>query len=87
MSCGPCPAGYRCPNNQMAAPVACVNGTYQNETSQSTCLDCPGGFSCLRVDEKPVECGSGQYSPVGVSMCMVCAAGHRLDKVVMQLYC
>ena len=77
MSCETCPKGSRCPSASMASPIQCVNGTYQNDTGQSTCHDCPGGYSCLNAENTPVPCNAKEYSSVGVAACSACPAGHR----------
>ena len=77
MSCPLCPAGFKCPIAQLASPIACTNATYQNETGQSVCLDCPAAYSCLNTAETPVKCSSQEYSPVAVTVCITCSPGHR----------
>ena len=77
MTCEPCPTGHYCPNDAMSAAVLCINGTYQNETGQSSCAACPGGMSCLSVSGTPIDCANGTYSAIGVRECMVCPSGHR----------
>ena len=77
LSCKPCPVGHYCPTDGLAAPVLCVNSTYQNETGQASCLLCPAGKSCLSVTDTPNDCPSGTYSGTGVSYCLTCPSGHR----------
>ena len=86
MSCSSCPIGYRCPTSTMSSPIQCVNGTYQNETGQVVCLDCPGGHSCLYPENTPIPCNSAEYSPVRVSVCLPCPSGYRYV-FVLPLFC
>ena len=77
MSCEPCPVGHYCPTDGLAAPVLCVNSTYQNDTGKVACLQCPAGMSCLSVSEMPSDCPNGTYSGLGVQGCLPCPSGHR----------
>ena len=77
LSCEPCPAGHYCPTDELAAPIVCVNGTYQNDTGQEACVECPAGMSCLSVFDPPNECPNGTYSPAGVQLCLSCPSGYR----------
>ncbi|CEM37955.1 unnamed protein product [Vitrella brassicaformis CCMP3155] len=58
---GECPEGHACPEASPAA-VPCTNGEYQPFKGQSTCIDCPQGFTCNGTDA--FECQGGYYCPV-----------------------
>ena len=77
LSCELCPAGHYCPTDGLAAPILCVNGTYQNETGETSCLQCPAGKLCLPVSSTPSDCPNGTYSSLGVAECLTCPSGHR----------
>ena len=40
-----CPAGSYCPSGS-SVPLVCPLGTYQNQTTSSSCLSCPAGYYC-----------------------------------------
>ena len=79
VSCDPCPTGHYCPTDGLAAPIVCVNGTYQNDTGRESCVECPAGKSCLSVSDTPSDCPNGTYSPAGVRTCIVCPSGYRFE--------
>lgn len=79
LSCETCPKGHKCPVNGIETPILCSNGTYQNETGQNVCLQCPAGYGCENPAESPKECNQGQYSLLGMSECLHCPAGFRYD--------
>ena len=77
LSCELCPAGHYCPTDGLAAPILCVNGTYQNETGETSCLQCPAGKLCQPVSSTPSDCPNGTYSSLGVAECLACPSGYR----------
>ena len=82
LSCDPCLAGHYCPVDKLDAPVVCSNGTYQNATNQTSCIQCPAGKRCPSVADVPIDCESGTYSPVAINECMSCPSGHRYEMFV-----
>ena len=66
-----------CPDQKQHLPIQCLNGTYANETKSVKCKSCPAGFSCLYLQQSPVECIDGYYSPERTSQCFICPSGHR----------
>ena len=88
MSCDPCPTGHYCPNDELAAPILCVNGTYQNDTGKLSCIECPAGKSCLSVSDTPSDCPNGTYSSAGVHVCLTCPSGYRyVTSFCLSLFC
>ena len=83
LSCEQCLAGYYCPVDKMDAPVICSNGTYQNVTGQTSCIQCPAGQRCPSVAGVPIDCEIGTYSPVATNECMSCPSGHRYGILVL----
>ena len=77
LSCDQCPKGFYCPTSKTVYPLKCANGTYQNQTGQQVCLDCPAGHRCPIVDVTPEECANGYYSTTGIDECLSCIPGHR----------
>jgi len=77
LSCEICPKGYKCPVEGLDSPLLCSNGTYQNNTGQAACLQCPAGYGCDNLASEPLECSQGQYSLLGMSECLYCPAGFR----------
>jgi len=67
-----CPVGYRCPAGS-ATPDLCPNGEYQDQTTQPSCKECPGGYYCdnsfgvvnISAD---ILCPGGYYCPPGKEM-------------------
>jgi len=55
-----CPAGYD-------YQIKCQPGTYQNQTAQATCIDCPEGYYCdgdlSGNSYTPLKCPPGYYCP------------------------
>ena len=76
-----CPAGSKCPDDQMGQPTKCESGTYQPNTGQQSCLTCESGTyqpntgqqSCLTCESgyycpgngAKIECSAGYYCPAG----------------------
>ena len=77
LTCQDCEKGHSCPVDGLSAQQLCINGTYQNETKQTTCIQCPAGFMCSSVDVDPVACSTGKYSLQGMMECLNCPAGYR----------
>ncbi|CAC5381825.1 unnamed protein product [Mytilus coruscus] len=64
-----CPQGHYCPEGSHL-PVRCDSGTYQDETEQGTCKECPTGYFCDNVKAPVVLynssiCPEGYYCPNG----------------------
>ena len=58
-----CPSGARCPTAS-AAPTLCAPGSYQDQTTQSTCKTCPASFYCPSTGTvAPLACPPGNYCP------------------------
>ena len=83
LSCEQCLAGHYCPVDKIDAPVICSNGTYQNATGQTSCIQCPAGKRCPSVADVPIDCEMGTYSPVATNECMSCPSGHRYGIFVL----
>ena len=71
-----CPVGHYCPENS-GQPIKCVAGTYQNQTTQVTCVNCPSGFTCQEGQINPEVCPIGFYCPSGTEKTseILCANG------------
>lgn len=42
----------------------CAIGTYQPNTGQSTCINCPAGYLCATTNlQAPTDCPTGKYCP------------------------
>eukprot|EP01135_Chromosphaera_perkinsii_P005913 Nk52_evm8s371 gene=Nk52_evmTU8s371 len=63
---GICPIGHYCPAGA-TAKIPCVAGTYQDQTGQGTCKQCPAGYFCLQGASSFSSnvCPKGHYCPVG----------------------
>ena len=83
-SCEPCIVGTYCPIDKLDAPIVCTNGTYQNNTGQQACIDCPAGQKCPSVSSTPVDCPNGTYSGLGTAECLTCPSGHRLVDLTLR---
>eukprot|EP00792_Barthelona_sp_PAP020_P012688 TRINITY_DN745_c0_g1_i1.p1 TRINITY_DN745_c0_g1~~TRINITY_DN745_c0_g1_i1.p1 ORF type:complete len:905 (-),score=137.71 TRINITY_DN745_c0_g1_i1:195-2627(-) len=74
--CGACPLGTYESGNTCNY---CEAGTYQNETSQSSCVGCPIGYYCVLGSINPVACPAGTYGPsenaTSLSNCLSCPDG------------
>ena len=59
-----CPPGSFCPEASFQ-PTPCQQGTYNNLTTQSSCLDCPQGYYCPSntSDYSIYPCMIGHYCP------------------------
>lgn len=61
-----CTLGHYCPAG-FDYPIACQPGTFQNQTAQDTCQDCPEGYYCdTTLDTnayQPRKCPPGYYCP------------------------
>ncbi|KJE94762.1 hypothetical protein, variant [Capsaspora owczarzaki ATCC 30864] len=69
--CSPCEMGSRCVNG---IQTACTAGTYQPNTTRSTCEPCPAGsISTSPGAVMCTGCGSSQYQPLpGKTSCQSC---------------
>jgi len=68
-----CTAGNYCPKKStMMQP--CPAGTYTNNDYQSSCLDCPAGYSCAS-GAQPVACPIGNYCPANSGTPTKCPLG------------
>ena len=79
----PCLVGHYCKENS-AYPVTCQNGTYQNSTTQESCITCPEGYYCNAGDGSttiPKLCPKGHYCPQGTAYdrSKPCPIGTYLD--------
>ena len=65
---GPCPTGYYCPAGT-STPKPCDAGTYQINTNQIECLECPEGSYCTSNTTDPNDylCPQGYYCPKGTT--------------------
>ena len=62
-------------------PVKCPKGTFNDQTRQGACFDCPPGYYCpvTGISSNPnaygtkYTCGAGQYSTGGATACRSCA--------------
>ena len=63
---GLCPIGSYCPEASFQ-PIPCQQGTYNELTGQSSCLDCPQGYYCPEntSDYSIYPCPIGYYCPTG----------------------
>ena len=66
-----CPVGHFCPLGS-ARPVGCSSGTYQDQTGQSNCIECPETYFCDALLATFFFSISGH----GVVMPSVCPAGY-----------
>ena len=73
IDCTGCPAGYKCPNNNVK-PQPCESGTFSTGYS-AACYDCPAGFFCPSTDMLPSLCPSGHYSLAKSIECTICPQG------------
>ncbi len=53
----------------------CIEGTYALD-GQTSCSQCPVGFSCLSADVVPSPCPEGWYSAEGDIACTLCPPGY-----------
>ncbi|ESO91999.1 hypothetical protein LOTGIDRAFT_73867, partial [Lottia gigantea] len=65
-----CTVGHYCPEHTNS-PILCPSGWYQDETGQSDCKICPGGYYCdnsngVVVINETITCPSGYYCPPGI---------------------
>jgi hypothetical protein len=91
-TCQTCPIGHKCPNPAQV-PQACVPGTYQANTGQTTCSNCasgtyslfaekechdsPKGFKLAGSDRVPRMCPPGSYSSSAGSSSCTTTADHK----------
>ncbi|XP_064629316.1 zonadhesin-like [Lineus longissimus] len=73
--CKPCPIGKICPDGKDA--FDCPAG-HTADKDGAKCLPCPGGKKC--ISGAPEPCGPGEFSPLGVTICQKCPAGHFCPK-------
>ena len=64
-----CPRGHKCLMGS-SNPEPCDAGYYQNDTTQSTCRECPRGFYCNDTNGPVISygqyiCIEGHYCPGG----------------------
>eukprot|EP00163_Fabomonas_tropica_P011852 TRINITY_DN227_c0_g2_i1.p1 TRINITY_DN227_c0_g2~~TRINITY_DN227_c0_g2_i1.p1 ORF type:complete len:7500 (+),score=2428.07 TRINITY_DN227_c0_g2_i1:177-22676(+) len=57
-----CPAGKYCPVGS-AQPLGCAPGTWQPNTGNDTCFDCPVGYYCPANSTTINNCPEGYYCP------------------------
>ena len=76
LACTACPAGSQC-LDAAVSPVACVIGTYNSLTIQTTCTPCAAGYRCPTTGlEQPIACADGWYQETTTqSSCTECDAG------------
>ena len=61
----PCEAGHRCPEGSNDQ-IPCEPGSYQSQTLQSSCLNCPAGKYCEGLKTiSPTDCLEGYYCTEG----------------------
>ena len=63
---GPCPTGHFCPNGT-SWPLGCTAGTYNPNTGEDACFNCPAGYYCIEnsTDYSGSVCPMGHYCPLG----------------------
>ena len=64
-----CIIGHYCPANS-SNPILCASGEYQDQTGQSSCKTCPGGYYCdnsggVVTINSSISCPTGYYCPPG----------------------
>jgi hypothetical protein len=66
------------PGNSIKVTVLnpCRPGFYSYPPGSGVCKVCPQGKSCINIYAQPVDCASGEYSPIGETMCIPCPAGY-----------
>jgi len=78
-SCVACPAGTANPNaTNISACPACGLGTYQTNTGQTTCTNCPAGKDTATTGNATnacTRCAGGMYSTGGGGACQSCPSG------------
>ena len=65
----PCTIGHYCPEGS-STPILCNSGEYQDQTQQSMCKTCPGGYYCdnslgVVTINSSITCPTGYYCPAG----------------------
>lgn len=76
--CLECGKGFYCPNEPLASPLPCFNGTYTDTVGQTECQLCTAGNSCPFASQGEQACENGTYSKNGSSVCTECPGGYRL---------
>eukprot|EP01135_Chromosphaera_perkinsii_P006890 Nk52_evm45s621 gene=Nk52_evmTU45s621 len=72
---GLCSAGKYCPAGTVSE-LECAAGTYNPNTGQAACLDCPAGKLCAtKALTAPGECPKGHYCPLKTAIAVPCPAG------------
>ena len=63
---GICPVGNYCPAGTID-PITCPDGSYNNHTGASVCMQCPAGYYCKASQStvKYFNCPLGYYCPTG----------------------
>ena len=84
-----CPRGFYCPDNGMTEPLPCKEGTFQNNTGQSTCDSCTAGYYCpnqAMIAEELKNCSAGYYCPGGSYRQIECYSG-TFQNETRQTFC
>ncbi|CAN0384375.1 unnamed protein product, partial [Ectocarpus sp. 12 AP-2014] len=77
--------GYYAPVGA-AVQYPCEPGTYNNEESQESCLDCTAGYYCPdQATITPTVCPVGSYCPVGSDVAILCPSGTFSNELAVQL--
>ena len=77
-----CPPGQKS-DTGLAPCSKCAIGTYQPESSATSCRSCPrgqttdseGSTSLLQCRDAKIPCKEGTFSPSGLQPCVACSAG------------
>ncbi|XP_063692807.1 zonadhesin-like [Bolinopsis microptera] len=72
----PCEPGSKCPQGQ-DKPVPCEGGTFQEQTGQTECVECPAGKYCEPGVLIPADCPAGHYCGGGNTLSQKCPAGTK----------
>lgn len=62
-------------NNFLCAEMECDNG-YYSQAGATSCLPCPGGYSCSNKSQLPQLCTAGTYASNASLTCTSCPPGH-----------